>query len=512
MLPNSSVSFHLSHQAKRFRSLLLAFAILICTSVIAGAYFYIQNLESALRKERAIQLDQLSGLLLQHTEQIYREATGIVDHLHYELMLRKIENEGAYQQYASSLSTHQYMKHLASKSPLVDGMLYAANDGQILNTVRYFPPTKKDNVSEREPFRYFSQHNDVATLYTVPTLIPQDGKWRLGVSRRVNGRDGIFLGVITGGILIEGLVAYYRESALKLGDGAAIALYRKNDQIVLAHYPENEAILGKASPALFISQSLAAKAPIDKVIESNEPGLAPNFNLSSERVRLFQESKEFPLILGISVPLSFGMEQQIERQKWVYTAAGITCLITIFLAVLLYRSVYEAQKYQFMAGIDELTHIPNKSFAHQLLKQSLAAARRNQTKLALLYIDLNRFKEINDTAGHDIGDLILEEVAKRIKSCARDSDSVCRDGGDEFVMILPEIHDTKMALVIAQKVHDAVILPIEIGERTYSVGASIGLALYPEHGHSEIELLRNADNAMYAAKRANLTGIRVFGA
>ena len=69
-----------------------------------------------------------------------------------------------------------------------------------------------------------------------------------------------------------------------------------------------------------------------------------------------------------------------------------------------------------------------------------------------------------------------------------------------------------MALVIAQKVHDAVILPIEIGERTYSVGASIGLALYPEHGHSEIELLRNADNAMYAAKRANLTGIRVVGA
>jgi diguanylate cyclase (GGDEF)-like protein len=393
----------------------------------------------------------------------------------------------------------------------VDGMLYAASDGKILNTVRHFPPKKNDNVSAREPFRYFSQNNDLATFYTIPTLVPADGKWRLGVSRRINGKDGHFLGIVTAGISVESLVAYYQDTAIKLGEGVAIALYRKQDQILLAHYPENETILGKANPARFISQSAAATGPLDKAIHTHEPGFAEHFNFSNERLRLFQKSTDFPLILGISVPPSFALEQFHVQQKWVYAGVGVACIMTIFVASLLYYFAYKTQKYQYLAGVDELTHIPNKSSANQLLKQSLAAAKRNKTQLALLYVDLDRFKEINDTAGHAIGDLVLEEIASRMKACARDSDSVCRDGGDEFVMIMPEIHDAQNALVIAQKVHNAIILPIKIGDQSYSVGASIGVALYPQHGHNEIDLLRNADNAMYAAKRANLNGIRLFG-
>lgn len=488
MAQESPSHFYLSQQAKRYRYLLLIITVLICALIIGCTYLYVQYEEKTLARDKAVEVERISSLLLQQTEEVYREASQVVDRLYLEIKDRKIESEQAYQQYASSLATHQFMKRSQSKSPFVDGAIYAANDGKILNTVRYFPPTQVDNISAREAFRHFSQHNDLATLYTAPVLAGQDNTWRLGVARRVNGKDSRFLGVVSAGILVHSLTAYYAEAAAKLGNGVAISLYRKSDNVTLAHYPENEAILDKKNAARLTTKS----------------------GFSNDRSNYFVQSKEFPLVLSVSTPLDFGLENHFERQSWVYSGAGMIVLITILLSYLLYRSFYEAQKYQYLSGMDELTHIPNKAAAHHLLKQSLAAAKRNSTKLALVYIDLNRFKQINDTAGHNVGDLVLEETAKRIRGCYRASDSVCRDGGDEFVVILPDIQDAQSAVAIAQKVHDAISIPMEFGGQTYSVGASIGVALYPEHGTHDSDLWRNADSAMYTAKKANLDGVYLF--
>lgn len=156
---------------------------------------------------------------------------------------------------------------------------------------------------------------------------------------------------------------------------------------------------------------------------------------------------------------------------------------------------------RFMAQHDELTRLPNRRLFHDRLDTAFARAQRQQGRLSLLFIDLDKFKLVNDEYGHDSGDLLLKEVAWRIQACVRESDTVARIGGDEFVVILENVGSPEHALVVKNKIHQALSVPIPLAERgSLSIEASIGVAHYPDHGADTLQLLRHADNAMYASK------------
>ena len=152
-----------------------------------------------------------------------------------------------------------------------------------------------------------------------------------------------------------------------------------------------------------------------------------------------------------------------------------------------------------LANHDALTGLPNRVLFKDRLQVALAHARRNQTKLAIMYFDLDRFKYINDSLGHDIGDHMLTEVALRLLSTVREDDTVARMGGDEFTLLFPGIHAAEDAAMIAQKVVDSLKEPFYVGEREIYITASIGVALYPADGDHTEELLGHADAAMYRA-------------
>jgi diguanylate cyclase (GGDEF)-like protein len=135
------------------------------------------------------------------------------------------------------------------------------------------------------------------------------------------------------------------------------------------------------------------------------------------------------------------------------------------------------------------------------LQTALTQARRERTRLALLYIDLDMFKPINDTFGHAIGDLLLQEVALRLKQCVREADTVGRVGGDEFVVLLGHIQLAEHAALIAEKILLALAQPFELAGNQLHISPSIGIALYPEHGGDYLQLIRCADEAMYGAKK-----------
>ncbi len=166
------------------------------------------------------------------------------------------------------------------------------------------------------------------------------------------------------------------------------------------------------------------------------------------------------------------------------------------------ESVLARQRIQHMALHDGLTGLPGRSLFQDRLDQAMRLARRNQTQVAVLYVDLDRFKPINDTYGHDAGDLVLRETARRIESCLRGSDTVARMGGDEFGVVLQEILRADDAAAIGEKIVDALCRPIPDGEKSYEVGASVGASLYPVDGEDMESLLRDADRAMYRSKRA----------
>jgi len=167
------------------------------------------------------------------------------------------------------------------------------------------------------------------------------------------------------------------------------------------------------------------------------------------------------------------------------------------------------QQIQYLAHYDPLTDLPNRTLFFDRLKQALNLARRNQTRLGLLFIDLDKFKPVNDQWGHAIGDLLLQQAGKRLGTCVRTSDTVGRIGGDEFTVLLPEVGSLDNAVAVAEKIHAVLDQPFYIGDQTLSISSSIGIALYPDHGSDIDELTRNADTAMYQAKDNNLKHIHI---
>ncbi|HUX89459.1 MAG TPA: diguanylate cyclase [Gallionellaceae bacterium] len=163
-----------------------------------------------------------------------------------------------------------------------------------------------------------------------------------------------------------------------------------------------------------------------------------------------------------------------------------------------------------MAHYDILTDLPNRSLLSERLQHALITSKRERTHLALMFLDLDMFKYINDKLGHDIGDLLLKEVAKRIQDCLRESDTAARIGGDEFVVLLPSVESTTVAMLVAEKIRHELCLPFEISGHIINLSSSIGVAVYPEHGSEEKLLLKNADTAMYLAKRNGRNTVVLF--
>ncbi len=156
---------------------------------------------------------------------------------------------------------------------------------------------------------------------------------------------------------------------------------------------------------------------------------------------------------------------------------------------------------QFLAQHDELTRLPNRRLFSDRLKTAWARALRQQSRLSLLFIDLNKFKQVNDRFGHASGDLLLREVGARLKSCVRESDTVARIGGDEFVVLLENVAQLDNAALVRDKIHQVLLAPIAVhGEQSVQISASIGIAHYPDNGSDIGQLIRHADQSMYAAK------------
>ncbi|MQA22992.1 GGDEF domain-containing protein [Rugamonas rivuli] len=165
-----------------------------------------------------------------------------------------------------------------------------------------------------------------------------------------------------------------------------------------------------------------------------------------------------------------------------------------------------------LACHDPLTGLNNKRYMGTLFEQALLLATRPHQVVAVFYIDLDNFKPINDTAGHAVGDEVLKRVASRLKENTRSTDICVRIGGDEFVVIGTQLDNEEQALEIGNKLLKKIIAEIEIDGQTYGLGASIGIALYPRHGHNLDDLMKCADSAMYLVKRNGKNSCAIYQA
>ena len=173
---------------------------------------------------------------------------------------------------------------------------------------------------------------------------------------------------------------------------------------------------------------------------------------------------------------------------------------------------YAEEQIKHLAYHDALTGLPNQLLFKDRLTVALSHAQRDQSRLAVLFLDLDRFKVINDSLGHNIGDQLLQAVAARVQSCVRDSDTVARLGGDEFTLLLPSLIRSEDAALVAQKMIEAVRYPFHIEGREFFITTSIGISLYPEDGADAATLIKNADTAMYQAKEQGRDNYQLLNA
>lgn len=168
----------------------------------------------------------------------------------------------------------------------------------------------------------------------------------------------------------------------------------------------------------------------------------------------------------------------------------------------------EAEAWKHQALHDSLTGLPNRDLLRDRMEHAVVMARRERVPLAVLLIDLDKFKSVNDSLGHRAGDALLAQIGPRIRRLLRETDTVARLSGDEFVVLLPEV-DEKGALLVTSKVLHALRQPFDVETQRTGISASIGIALFPDHGQDATLLLQRADEAMYVAKRCE-AGVAIF--
>src|SRR6202140_4193584 len=256
------------------------------------------------------------------------------------------------------------------------------------------------------------------------------------------------------------------------------------------------------------SREDAAGRPFEEVfriVDATTHEAAPN-----PMALAIRENKTVGLTLNCLLMRRDGVEAAIEDSAApIHDRRGqVTGAVIVFHDVSTARAL--SLRMSYLAQHDSLTDLPNRILLNDRLAQAISLAQRRKKKLALLFLDLDHFKHINDSLGHAIGDKLLQSAAKRLLSCVRNSDTVSRQGGDEFVILLSQVMHAEDAGISADKILVALNQPHQIGEHAIYVTASIGIVTYPDDAVDAETLLKNADFAMYQAKDSGRNNYQFF--
>jgi len=249
-------------------------------------------------------------------------------------------------------------------------------------------------------------------------------------------------------------------------------------------------------------EMLAAHPNIDGQLVNRQPGLVEEIMRTNDEVG--------PVTVELEVYCKSGAKKWISvTSRAVRNSAGQVQVYEGVVQDITDRKRAE-EEVQFLAFYDSLTRLPNRSLFLDRAGIALASARRSRGKIALLFLDLDRFKNINDSLGHKIGDLLLREVAERLKSCVREEDTVARVGGDEYLVLLNPVSTGTAAMAVADRVRSSLCQGFVIQGHALSISCSVGISIYPDHATDTEALIKNADIAMYCAKERGRNVVRMF--
>ena len=394
------------------------------------------------------------------------------------------------------------LSDLKARSLLPPDLLFVVSvvdtNGAVVASTR---PAEASSVSE--PGFLQALHSNTLWIDR-PRKDRASGEWTLQFGRGLNAANGTLVGAVLVAVDASYFVSGYDPS--DLGNKGVLGLLG-TDGVFRARRTGDRVTAGDAIDYATAVRGTEQGDPKVWLADSGWDGI--------RRYTGAQQLYEFPLavIVGLSEDEQLAATRR-DVHVYLWRAAigsGLLVLLTTILGRMSWQlararvraneaKLSHALRVEFLAYHDSLTALPNRSLFNKLLSQAISQARRYDKQLAVAFIDLDRFKQINDTLGHEAGDQLLKEVANRLKGCLRDSDTVARLGGDEFVVLLTELGDKKYAATVAQKIITIIAKPFVLLGQEFRVTASIGISTYPNDGRDEQTLTKNADIAMYQAK------------
>ena len=467
--------------------------VLVVCLLFTGIWTY-QLLQG---KERAIALAQANTAnLVRIIEEANNRTLQAI-----ELTLNNVQISVKQGRWTAGYDANAYLQSLLRESPQIREVAFADTTGRVTTTSRREVP----GTLSIEHETYFTR----ALEGTLPPLFistPRPGRllgddspggqWHLIMARAVLDDSGVFAGVALA-VINPG---FFQELiyALDIGKNGYVAYYRYDGNLLMT----------SDSISVWLDDDNQATNPIfAQYLPEQEWGTfvqRQSANHSSAYIISYRATSRWPVLIAV------GLEQEEFLAPWRREARDFSFLmagslgVLIGLAVIVYSQHLSQEKMAqklMEAHHDALTGIPSLRLCLDRLSNALLRARRENDMLAVFFVDLDGFKSINDNHGHDAGDYVLQQVAKRLSSCVRQMDTVGRLGGDEFLIILPKIKDSSIVERIGKSVIESVKKPIQWKEKKVSVSASVGIAVHPNDADEAGELIQKADKAMYKAKR-----------
>lgn len=352
---------------------------------------------------------------------------------------------------------------------------------------------------------YFSLHRDNGTIGPVigrPSRDRNDDRWLIPVSQRLETSTGEFAGVVV--VCTES--AYFEEFYAALAaDALDVIALHSLDGTLMARRPADDAMIGR---------SVADSPMFRRIVDELPRGRAEDLLMFDGQTRIasYTSVSGFPLLVVVAIARSGIWQAWWQQSRWQILALSLIAPALGICAILLVRQFNGLQRLtdvlvrtrnraERLAYQDELSGLANRRLFQDHLVRALARGRREDRRVAVLMLDLDRFKDINDTLGHEAGDHLLRSVAHRLSAVVRDSDTLARLGGDEFAILqTTSLNQPHQAASAAQRVMQALKAPFHLAGSEVHVATSIGIALFPDDSANPDELIKHADMALYDAK------------
>ena len=480
------------------RVLLAVATLLVAAIVVVASNEILAGRENSYANSRR-EIETINLALAHQTEQLFQAVDLALNGTRTEL-LRLRPDERRNQEHV-----HRLLAAHVAAVPAVTNMGFIDGDGWLVahSSVSELPRSRFDDRG------YFTALRDQATdrlIIEEPSLGRVSHKRLVFVVRRVADAKGAFLGVVVASIDTQWLIGMLQ--ALVTFKGGTAAIFR-SDARLLARFPEVENAYGRSYSDNILFREHAGKSP------------AGTYNTVSpidhkERFVSYRVLERYPIVVNVSI------DESILIGRWRSSAlrVGGSALIAVILVVSLFLVIHrqlrqleqQARILRKQAHTDSLTGLPNRILFEDRLERALVAAMRKERQLAVLFIDLDKFKEVNDRLGHGTGDVLLQQTATRLLGCLREMDTVSRLGGDEFTVLLPELESAADAEAVARKIVEAIDLPFNIDGQIIAVTSSVGIAIFPDDADESNSLVRHADFAMYTAKQAGHNCFRRYEA